>query len=247
MGVKQDRKLDELSVDGPAFQSALEQATKRQAARINLRAMIDQSGAALRDVVIRPGEIQRMAKDYRDTLRAKGDPGADEQAAELEAMLVEIRRRVEEGTLRFSRKATAKGTADTVSAPSKAEIAGQAGDAGAAKQGEGEHGGAVDGQSGSSGEGDGQPEVTAGGKAAPQQAGPEGEPAGSPEDGEGQERSEAPILPPGPETGEPEGDDPYDGGGDPDDGGDEDGKPGPGANGWPNRGGPDGKGDRYAD
>lgn len=247
MGVKQDRKLDELSVDGPAFQSVLEHATKRQAARLNLRAMIDQSGAALRDVVVRPGEIQRMVKDYRDTLRAKGDPGADEQAAEFEAMLVEIRRRVEDGTLRFSRKASAKGTADTVSAPPKAEIAGQAGEAGAAKPGEDEHGGPVAGQPGSSGEGDGQPEASSGGEPAPQQAGSEGEPAGLPEDGDGQGQSGAPVLSPAPDADEPEGGDPYSGGGDPDEGGDEDGRRGPGANGGPSGGGPGGDGDRYAD
>lgn len=242
MGLKQDRKLDELSVDGPAFQSVLEQAMKRQAARLNLRAMIDQAGMALRDMVIRPGEIQRMAKDYRDELRAKGDPGADEQAAELEAMLVEIRRRVEEGTLRFSRKATAKGTADTVPAQAIAEIAGRAS---AAKPDQDEHRGSAVGERESGEEGDRQPETSSGAKAALQQAGPEGEPAGSPEDGQG--RSEAPTLPPGPETDESEGGDPYSGGGDLDERGDEDSRRGPGGNGWPNRGGPDGDGDRYAD
>ena len=243
MGVKQGRKLDELSVDGPAFQSVLEQAMKRQAARLNLRAMIDQAGMALRDMVIRPGEIQRMVKDYRDELRAKGDPGADEQAAELEAMLVEIRRRVEEGTLRFSRKVPARSTADTVPAQANAEIAGGAD---AAKPGQGKHGGSAVGQRESSEEEDRQPETSLG-AAAPQQADPEVVPAGSPADGDGQGRSEAPILPPELEIDESEGGDPYSRGCDPDDEADEDGRRGLGRNGWPSRGGPDGEGDRYAD
>jgi hypothetical protein len=129
MSGKQDRKLEELSVDGPAFASVVEQARKRQEARIGLRAMIDEWGPALRDILLRPGEIQRMVKDYREALRTKGDSGADEQAAELEAMLVEIRRRVEEGTLRSSRKAAAKSAADKEPASSDRGIMDQAGEA----------------------------------------------------------------------------------------------------------------------
>lgn len=247
MSVKQDRKLDELSVDGPAFQSVLEQAMKRQAARLNLRAMIDQSGAGLRGMVSRPGEIQRMVKDYREELRAKGDPGADEQAAEFEAMLVEIRRRVEEGTLRFSRKVPAKVEGDIVSASPKGESAGQAGDTGAAKHGDDGDGGSAGGQQGNSGAGNVQPKASSVEKAAPQQAGTDGKPDGSPEDGDGLTQSGAPVPPPVPEVGNPQGDDPYGGGGDPDEGGAEDGRRGPGANGWPHRGDPDGQGYRNAD
>lgn len=112
MSAKQDRKLDELSVDWPAFDSVLASAKTRQEARVNLRAMIDRAGPDLRILVVRPGEIQRMVKDYREALRTRAEAGADEQAAELEAMLVEIRRRVEEGTLRSGRKASAKGTGE---------------------------------------------------------------------------------------------------------------------------------------
>lgn len=141
MSGKQERKLEELSVNGPTFRSVLEQARKRQKDLIGLRAMIDEAGAELREIVLLPGEIQRMVKGFRDARRAEGDPGADEQADQLEAMLVEIRRRVEQGTLRFSRKAAGKGTAGRDAASSNGEATGQNGLGGsAAPEGEGAEG-----------------------------------------------------------------------------------------------------------
>lgn len=133
MSGKQERKLEELSVNGPAFRSVLELARKRQAVMISLRAMIDEAGTELRDIVLRPGEIERMKRDLREDLRSKGDPGADEQADEFEVMLVEIRRRVEQGVLRFSRKKPAKDTASNEATPSTTEATEQIPEAGATK------------------------------------------------------------------------------------------------------------------
>ena len=141
MSGKQERKPEELAVNGPAFRSVLEQARKRQAVMIGLRAMIDEAGPELKDMVLRPGEIERMKQNLLQHLRANGEPGADEQADQFEAMLVEIRRRVEQGTLRFSRKATGKGTAGTDAASSNGEATGQNGLGGsAAPEGEGGEG-----------------------------------------------------------------------------------------------------------
>lgn len=126
MSGKNERKLEDLSVNGQAFREVIEQARKRKAQMIGLRAMIDQVGPELKEIILRPGEIERMKRNLREILKAKGDPGADEQADEFEAMLVEIRRRVEHGVLRFSRKDSAKGTAGKATASSMTEVANQA-------------------------------------------------------------------------------------------------------------------------
>ena len=126
MSGKNERKLEDLSVNGQAFREVIEQARKRKAQMIGLRAMIDQVGPELKEIILRPGEIERMKRNLREILKAKGDPGADEQADEFEAMLVEIRRRVEHGVLRFSRKDSAKDTAGKAIASSMTEVADEA-------------------------------------------------------------------------------------------------------------------------
>lgn len=198
MSGKQERKLEELSVNGPAFRSVLEQARKRQAVMIGLRAMIDEAGAELRDIILRPGEIERMKRDLKEDLRTKGDPGADEQADEFEAMLVEIRRRVEQGVLRFSRKKPAKDTAGKEATPSNAEPTEQAADAGRTKSDEGGPG-VSEADQGESGEAK-APRAASSGRVPEAQATVRNANADLTDDGEG--RGETPTLPPEPRTAE---------------------------------------------
>lgn len=208
MGVKQDRKFEELSVDGSAFRAVLDQARKRQEARVGLKAMIEEWGTALRDLVTRPGEIDRMGKAYRDLLRANGDPGADEQAKELELMLVEIRRRVEEGTLRISRKAAVKVTPGDEAAEAEKKETDQVDAADGKKPDTAENG-----DSGGGRRDESDPTAS---QAAPldpaaelQQELRDGE-TGEPDDGAEQEKLEGPVLAPEPEPeeGEPEDEEP---------------------------------------
>ncbi|MCP4560777.1 MAG: hypothetical protein GY873_13680 [Bosea sp.] len=118
MSDEKKRKIEALMVDGDLYKQVLDRAKVRQAGLIGLRDIVQADGLDLRPIVARAGEIERMVRDYRELLGQHRVAGAEQQANDFEAILVEFKLRMEQGTLRTGRK-TAGGKPGSASVTNK--------------------------------------------------------------------------------------------------------------------------------